>query len=125
MNNLKLVEDFLRLVENFDHDGVLEVSTPDATVWHNDGKGEEPIAQSSENMLDRSNEMKSMHYEVIRQFAQGDEVLQQHNFHIVFKNDERYEVHAAMYFRFAGGLLERLEEYANVLPPQADRPRRT
>ena len=70
MDNLKLVDKFLRLVENFDYDDISKVSTPDATVWHNDGKGEEPITQSAENMLNRSSEMKSMHYEIIRQFAQ-------------------------------------------------------
>lgn len=119
---LELVEIFLRLVDTFDFDGVRRVCTPNATVWHNDGKGEEPLTTSAQNMKLFSGRLESMRYEVIRQFIRGDEVLQQHVLHLVSKDGEVREVHAAMYFRFVDGLLDRIEEYANVLPPQVDSP---
>jgi ketosteroid isomerase-like protein len=118
MSTAELVERFLRLVDTFDFEGVLEICAPNATVWHNDGNGEEPMAVSAQRMKQFSEHMQSMRYGAIRTFVNGDEALQQHVLCIVAKDNTVKEVHAAMYFRFANGLLERVEEYAMMLPPQ-------
>jgi hypothetical protein len=119
MSTLELVEQFLRLVDTFDFEGVLKIASPTATVWHNDGKGEEALSVSSQRMKQLSESMQSMRYRAIRTFVNGDEALQQHVLSVALQDGTVREVHAAMYFRFAGGLLERVEEYATMLPPEA------
>ena len=77
MDSLELVNRFLKLLETFDYDGILAAATPAATVWHNDGQGEQSITQSTEFLRRLSGEVQSMRYQITRQFARGDEVLQQ------------------------------------------------
>lgn len=55
-------------------------------------------------------------YDIIRQFAGTDEVLQQHVVRVAMNNGMRGEAQAAVYFRFAGDLIDRIEEYANFVP---------
>ena len=117
MDSLELVNRFLKLLETFDYDGILAAATPAATVWHNDGQGEQSITQSTEFLKQLSGEVQSMRYQITRQFARNDEVLQQHVLHIVFKNGQATEVPTAVYYRFANGLLDRMEEYADHAPP--------
>ncbi len=62
-----------------------------------------------------------MRYDIIRQFSQPGEVLQQHVVRVVTRNGMRGEVHAAVYFLFDdAGLITRIEEYANFVPGSED-----
>lgn len=60
--------------------------------------------------------IESTRYDVLRQISDADEVLQQHVVHVSTKDRMRGEVHAAAYFHFDGGLISRIEEYANFVP---------
>jgi hypothetical protein len=40
--------------------------------------------------------------------------------HVATKNGMRGEVHAAVYFRFEGDLITRIEEYATFVPSDQD-----
>jgi uncharacterized protein len=64
--------------------------------------------------------IESMRYDVVRQFSRPDEVLQQHVVNVATKDGMRGQVHAAGYFRFEGGLITRIEEYANFVPGDDD-----
>ncbi|MBT3153288.1 nuclear transport factor 2 family protein [Streptomyces sp. CHD11] len=108
---------YLRALETADWDTARSMCADTATVWHNDGKGEQSIEENVEGMEGQIHTIESMSYDITRQFAQPGEVLQQHVVHVATKNGMRGEVHAAVYFRFdAAGLITRIEEYANFVP---------
>ena len=44
------------------------------------------------------------------------EVLQQHVMHVLGTDGSRNEVNAAVYFRFDGDLIDRIEEYGYQIP---------
>ncbi|WP_328604297.1 DUF1684 domain-containing protein [Amycolatopsis sp. NBC_00345] len=107
---------YLRHLENRDFAGARAMCSAAATVWHNDGKGDETIDENINGMKAQIHTMESMRYDVLRQLSDGDEVLQQHVVHVATTSGMRGEVHAAVYFRFDGGLISRIEEYANFVP---------
>ena len=114
---------FLRLLEKGDFTGMRTLCTPTATVWHNDGQGEQGIEDNLaglEKMTTGS--VGSLRYDIIRQFDRPDEVLQQHVLNITNVDDSAMELHVAMYFGFKDGLIDRIEEYANFTTPSPEGP---
>jgi SnoaL-like domain len=107
---------YLRHLENADWAGARAMCADTASVWHNDGKGDETIEQNINGMKDQIDAIESMRYDIVRQFSRPDEVLQQHVVKVATKQGVRGEVHAAVYFRFEDGLITRIEEYANFVP---------
>ncbi|MGW4069245.1 nuclear transport factor 2 family protein [Nocardia grenadensis] len=107
---------YLRNLENGDFATARSLCSPAATVWHNDGKGEQTIDENVSSMEDQFPSIESMRYEVIRQFADQDGVLQQHIVHVATTGGMRGTLHAAAYFGFDGDLITRIEEYANFVP---------
>lgn len=103
---------YLRHLENRDWAAARTMCADTATVWHNDGKGEETIDQNIKGMANRIGGIESMRYDITRQLAQSDEVLQQHVIAVTTKDGARFQLHAAVYFRFEAGLIARIEEYA-------------
>jgi hypothetical protein len=87
-----------------------------ATVWHNDGKGEQTIDENVASMERQSGAIASMHYDIVRQFSADDAVLQQQVVEVSTVDGMRRQVFAAAYFRFDGDLIYRIEEYANFVP---------
>ncbi|MFE5118082.1 nuclear transport factor 2 family protein [Streptomyces sp. NPDC056669] len=102
----------LRLLESFDFSAVRTMCTQDATVWHNDGTGEQTLDEKLKQLESLVPKVTSMRYDITRQFWNGDEVLQQQVLHLLTPDGSRSEIHAAMYFRFRGDLIDRIEEYA-------------
>jgi hypothetical protein len=90
-----------------------------ATVWHNDGKGEQTIEENLEQLKQMSSGggVVALRYDITRQFQKPDEVLQQHVLHINMPDGSGTELPVAMYFGFKDGLIDRIEEYANMTPP--------
>jgi limonene-1,2-epoxide hydrolase len=111
---------YLRHLEKADWAGARAMCSDTATVWHNDGKGDETIEENITGMEGQIDAIESMRYDIIRQFSQPNEVLQQHVVNVATKNGMRGQVHAAVYFRFEGGLITRIEEYANFVPSNND-----
>ncbi|SEO64570.1 DUF1684 domain-containing protein [Amycolatopsis saalfeldensis] len=107
---------YLRHLENRDFEAARSMCAGTATVWHNDGKGDETIDENINGMKAQIHTMESMRYDVVRQLSDGDEVLQQHVIHVATTDGMRGEVQAAVYFRFEDGLITRIEEYAAFVP---------
>jgi ketosteroid isomerase-like protein len=107
---------YLRRLEAGDYAGMRALCTDTATVWHNDGKGQQTIDENLAMLEDGPAAEASLRYDITRQFAEADEVLQQHVLHITNADGPVGEVQAAMYFRFQDGLIDRIEEYANFIP---------
>jgi hypothetical protein len=110
---------YLRHLEKFDFENMRAMCTDTATVWHNDGKGEQTIEENLEQLEQMSGGggVVALRYEITRQFQKPDEVLQQHVLHINMPGGSGTELPVAMYFGFKGGLIDRIEEYANMTPP--------
>lgn len=108
--------DYLRHLENGEFSSARAMCSETATVWHNDGKGEQTIADNVAAMERQFGAIESMHYDILRQFSEGDAVLQQHGVEVVTANGMRGQVLAAAYFRFDGDLISRIEEYSNFVP---------
>ncbi len=112
---------YLRALQSRDWTAARALCAETATVWHNDGKGEQSIEDNIEGMEGQIDAIESMRYDITRQLSQPGEVLQQHVVHVATKNGMRGEVHAAVYFRFDDkGLITRIEEYANFIPVGQD-----
>ncbi|HEY3472647.1 MAG TPA: DUF1684 domain-containing protein [Amycolatopsis sp.] len=107
---------YLRRLEEGDYAGMRALCTDTATVWHNDGKGEQSIDENLAMLKDGPAADASLRYDITRQLAEADEVLQQHVLRISNANGPLGEVQAAMYFRFKNGFIDRIEEYANFIP---------
>ncbi|MFF4772886.1 nuclear transport factor 2 family protein [Microtetraspora fusca] len=110
----------LRRLEAYDFAGMRAMCTDTATVWHNDGNGEQTIDEKLERLKPLVTGVASLRYDVIRQFQNSHEVLQQHVLHLAMTDGSRGEVHAAMYFRFKDDLVDRIEEYAYAVPADDD-----
>lgn len=111
---------YLRHLENQEWSAARALCAGTATVWHNDGKGDETIDENINGMKAKIGSIELMRYEIVRQLAEPGEVLQQHTVHVASTDGIRGEVHAAVYFRFDDGLITRIEEYANFVPAQQD-----
>lgn len=103
---------YLRHLENREWDAARAMCAENATVWHNDGKGDSTIQENIAGMAAQIEPIESMRYDVTRQFDQPGEVLQQHVVNVVMKDGGRFRLDAAVYFRFEDGLITRIEEYA-------------
>ncbi|WP_193103300.1 DUF1684 domain-containing protein [Brachybacterium sp. FME24] len=110
---------YLRHLEHFDFASMRAMCTDTATVWHNDGQGEQTIEENLEQLEQMSSGggVVALRYEITRQFQKPDEVLQQHVLHISMPDGSGTELPVAMYFGFQGGLIDRIDEYANMTPP--------
>ncbi|RJQ89670.1 nuclear transport factor 2 family protein [Amycolatopsis panacis] len=115
-----LAADYLRHLENREWSAARALCTENATVWHSDGKGDQTIEENVNGMKAQISNIEYMRYTIVRQLAEPGEVLQQHIVHVASKDGMRGEVHAAVYFRFEGDLIARIEEYANFVPAQQD-----
>ncbi|MFI0422885.1 nuclear transport factor 2 family protein [Spongiactinospora sp. 9N601] len=108
----------LRKLESYDFSGMREMCTETAIVWHNDGGGERSIDEKLEQLRPLVGSVESLRYEVVRQFCGSDEVLQQQVLQVTTADGARDEIHATMYFRFDGGLIDRIEEYSYAVPAE-------
>ncbi|MFJ2867950.1 nuclear transport factor 2 family protein [Kitasatospora sp. NPDC087314] len=106
----------LRCLEVNDFAGFRALCTAKATVWQNDGQGEQPIGERLEHFKSFAATLDSLRYDVIRQFRKSDEVLQQQVIHLVLTDGSRREVQTVVYFRFEGELIDRIEEYVYTVP---------
>jgi SnoaL-like domain len=121
--NFTTVITYLRAVERSDWDAAAALFSDTATVWHNDGKGDETREQYFDGLKTQVATYDSVHYDITRQLAQPGGVLQQHVVRVVGKNGERGGVYAAVYFGFDGaGLISRIEAYANFIPDERTPP---
>lgn len=109
---------YLRHLENREWAEARAMCSEKATVWHNDGKGDSTIEENISGMRAQVGPIRSMRYDITRQFSRTDEVLQQHVVDVVMKDGARFRIDAAVYFRFADGLITRIEEYTG--PPGDD-----
>ncbi|MGC5566956.1 nuclear transport factor 2 family protein [Streptomyces sp. FR-108] len=113
---------YLGFLEKSDWGAARALCARTATVWHNDGKGDETLDEYFDGLKRQIGSYESIHYDVLRQLSQPGGVrpggvLQQHVVHVRRKDGGRGEVHAAVYFGFDGAeLIDRIEAYANYLP---------
>ncbi|SDG32444.1 SnoaL-like domain-containing protein [Sinosporangium album] len=112
----------LRHLEAYDFTGMRAMCTDTATVWHNDGKGEQTIDGKLEQLKPLVTAVDSLRYEIGRQFQNSNEVLQQQVLHLAMRDGSRIELHAMMYFRFRDGLVDRIEEYVYPVPADGNAP---
>ncbi|MDR7384965.1 nuclear transport factor 2 family protein [Promicromonospora iranensis] len=103
---------YLRHLERTDWAAARAMCSATATVWHDDGEGDSTIEENIAGMERQIGAIASMRYAVTRQLSSADEVIQQHVVHVAMKDGARFQVHAAVYFGFADGLITRIEEYA-------------
>lgn len=105
------VNEFLRRLEAYDFAGAQKMCTEKAIVWENDGEAQQVIDERLDQFRSFVATVDSMRYDVIRQFRNSDEVLQQQVLHLVKTDGSRSEIQAFVHFRFENGLIDRIEEY--------------
>ncbi|SES16414.1 Uncharacterized conserved protein, DUF1684 family [Lentzea xinjiangensis] len=105
---------YLRHLENRAWDDARAMCSQDATVWHNDGKGDSTIDENIAGMAAQIGSIESMRYDVTRQFDRPGEVMRQHVVNVVMEDGAVFAIDAAVYFRFENGLITRIEEYASL-----------
>ncbi|MEU0136878.1 nuclear transport factor 2 family protein [Streptomyces sp. NPDC006296] len=108
---------YLQALEQADWAAARALCDGTATVWHNDGKGDETLEQYFEGLKKQIGLYRSIHYDIIRRFSRPGGVLQQHVVRVITKTGERGGVHAAVHFAFDdAGLITRIEAYAHYIP---------
>ncbi|NEW72718.1 MULTISPECIES: nuclear transport factor 2 family protein [Streptomyces] len=115
-NRIEKINEFLRILEKYDFSSAQARCTEKAVVWQNDSTVEQPMAERMEQFGTFVTNLKSLRYEVQRQFENPDEVLQQHILHLHLNDGSHQQVHALVYFRFEGDLIDRIEEYHYSMP---------
>lgn len=111
------VVSYLRALEKSEWDAARALCSETATIWHNDGKGDETLDEYFAGLKSQIGSYESIGYDIIRQLSQPGGVLQQHVVRVVAKDGERGGVHAAVYFGFDDDrLITRIEAYANYIP---------
>ncbi|MFI5771190.1 nuclear transport factor 2 family protein [Streptomyces sp. NPDC051658] len=108
--------DFLRFLEIYDFSSAQAMCTDTAAVWQNDGKGAQAIGESLEHFKSFAANVRSLRYDIIRQFQNSNEVLQQQVLRLDMADGSHREAHATVYFRFEGGLIDRIEEAVYTVP---------
>ncbi|MFF1348183.1 nuclear transport factor 2 family protein [Streptomyces sp. NPDC058322] len=108
---------FLRCLEVHDFAGCRAMCTGGATVWQNDGQGARTIDATLHRFEAFVADIDTLRYDVIRQFRNTNEVLQQQVLHLSAADGSESRVHAAVCFRFEDdGLIDRIEEYVYEVP---------
>lgn len=115
-NRGEQVDIFLRHLEKYDFASARTMCTTDAGLWQNDGKGELALSERLDQFESFVTSVKSMRYEVTRRFQDSDEVLQQQVLHLEMNDGTSSEGPAAVYFRFTGDRISRIEEFLYDLP---------
>jgi limonene-1,2-epoxide hydrolase len=110
------VNQFLRHLEAYDFSSAQAMCTNGGTLWQNDGKGEQTIEERLAQFKSFVATVDSLRYHVIRQFQNANEVLHQHVLHLDMTDGSSSEVHAVVYFRFVGDLIDRIEENVYTVP---------
>lgn len=114
------VRTYLHALEDREWEAAKALCADAATVWHNDGKGDETLEEYFAGLKVQISQYESIRYDIIRQLTQAGGVLQQHVVRTVGKDGERGGVYAAVFFGFDGaGLITRIEAYANYIPDAA------
>ncbi|MFJ9034548.1 nuclear transport factor 2 family protein [Streptomyces sp. NPDC102274] len=112
---------YLRALEKPDWETARALCADTATVWHNDGKGDETLEEYFEALRTQIGSYETVRYDIIRQLSQPGGVLQQHVVHVTGKDGRRGAVHAAVHFGFDDAeLIDRIEAYANYIPVDRD-----
>lgn len=112
---------YLHALEKPDWEAARALCAETATVWHNDGKGDETLDEYFEGLKRQIGSYESIRYDILRQLSRPGTVLQQHVVHVTAKDGKRGEVHAAVYFGFDDAeLITRIEAYANYIPVGQD-----
>lgn len=113
---IEKINTFLRVLEKYDFAGARAMCTEKAVVWQNDSTAEQPIAERMEQFGVFVTNLTSLRYDVLRQYEHEDEVLQQHVLHLDLADGTHQAIHALLYFRFEGDLIDRIEEYHYSMP---------
>ena len=116
------VVDYLHALEIVDWNAARAFCADTATVWHNDGEGDETLDHYFAGLEEQIGKYDSIHYDITRQLVEPYGVLQQHVVRVVGKNNgERGGVYSAVYFGFDdAGLISHIEAYANYIPDPAN-----
>jgi ketosteroid isomerase-like protein len=112
---------FLRNLQKRDWAAARALCSDDATVWHSDGKGDSGIDDNIKSMADGMDGIESIEYTIVRQFSEGDDVLQQHVLDVTTSDGKHIQIRVAAYFSFTDGLISRIEEYGSAPAELADR----
>ncbi|MFH8479215.1 nuclear transport factor 2 family protein [Streptomyces sp. NPDC018055] len=108
---------YIRALENRDRQRARTPCAETATVWHDEGKGEQSTEENIAGVEGQSASIESMRYGILRRLSQPGEVLQQHVGHVATAHGE---VHAAVHFGSDdAGQIERREQYADFVPAGA------
>ncbi|MFF4597368.1 nuclear transport factor 2 family protein [Amycolatopsis sp. NPDC001319] len=112
--NTSVVDNFFRAIERGDIDAVRAIYAPDATVWHNDGGGDQGLEANLDILGLFSRAIRGLHFDVSRRVDVGDGVFQQHVLRGRLPNGEESALEIAMYLAVSDGRITRIEEYFDV-----------
>lgn len=121
---VETVERFFTALEAGDVDTLTAIYTPDARIWHNDGGGEQGVADNLRVLRGLHRVVSELRYEIVRRVAVEDGVFQQHVLRGWLPDGTEVAMPAAMYLAVAGGRVSRIEEYldsAQAAPIRAAR----
>jgi ketosteroid isomerase-like protein len=102
---------FFRSFENGDFATLESLLAADATVWHNDGNGDQSRADNLAVLRTIHAHIDGLRFDAIRCGSCADGVFQHHILRGSLPNGEECSLAAAMFLEISDGRIHRVEEY--------------
>lgn len=111
MEPLEVVRQMFEAMERGDTARMSELYSPVATIWHNDGHGDQSASDNIALLSAFHQVISDLRYDVKRRFAVAGGVFQSHVARGTLPDGEGFAVDAAVYLGVADGRVTRVEEY--------------
>lgn len=115
MSRVKLVDEFFATVERGDFEQMRKIYSPDAVIWHNDGRDEQTVDENIAAVSALYGAVRGLRYDVTRRTETADGgVFAQHVLRVELPNGQELAIDAAMYIRTDGVSIARIDEYVDT-----------
>lgn len=114
MSMSEVADRFFAAAENADVDGMRRLYAPEATIWHNDGTGDQTVDENLSSLAVLFGSMRSVKFEVKRRVEIPGGIFQTHTLHGVLPDGEQIDLDAAMFMGVENDKVTRIEEYFDV-----------
>jgi uncharacterized protein len=114
MSRIDLVERYFSAVERGDLDTVRDIYSPDATIWHNGGFGEQTVSENIATLEVMCGGIAGLRYEILRREEVTDGVFQTHVLRGHLDDGRTVALEAAMFLVVKDDHIIRVEEYFDL-----------
>ena len=109
--NLALADRFFRAIEAGDIAAVESIYAPDASIWHNNDRKSQSVAENLRTLAFVVRTLKERRYEVTSRSATADGFVQEHVLSGTLPDGTKFSLPAAIFVTVKDGRIAHLREY--------------